>query len=389
MTVLSGLDTPGLIALLTLCLSVGVATFWALGVWCWIRQKRPVSGGSPTISIIVAARNEESLVSECIRSLIRQDYPKDRLEIILVDDHSSDLTLEVMRSAAQDSSIRCQVLSAPECPFGMGPKKSAIMHGIANSTAEILLFTDADCRVSPRWARGIASCFDDSIGAVTGAMLPRNSAGFQRSLHTFERYLVHYTSASAIGWNSPASACGGNFAYRRSVYNELGGIAHPQVPAGDDDLMIQAISQKGWKTDFARGSDTVVSEDRTPGLSERIHASSRHQSTTAFYPFHWRLIFAISIASSILTALCIILTCLGVVQWQVLIAILVSRLALDLPMVIAFLKELGLRASATGLIAGEILLPFYLTIRPLSMLMPKYLWHSRTHQTKIGTNEIH
>lgn len=387
MTVLSGLDTPSWITLLTLCLSVSVATFWALGVWRWIRQKRHETRGSPTVSVIVAARNEESLVGECIKSLISQDYPTDRLEIILVDDHSSDRTVEVMRSAVQDSPMPCRVLYAPDCPFGMGPKKNAIMHGIANSTAEILLFTDADCRVSPRWVRGIVSCLGDSIGAVTGAMLPDNSSGFQRSLHTFERYLVHYTSASAIGWNSPASACGGNFAYRRSVYDNLGGIVYPQVAAGDDDLMIQAISRKGWKTDFARGSDTVVSEVRTPEFAERIHASSRHQSTTTFYPFHWRMIFAISIFSSVLTVLCIILACLGVVQWQVLVAIFVSRLALDIPMIIAFLRELGLRASVTGLIAGEILLPFYLTIRPLSMLMPKYLWHSRTHQTKTGTNK--
>jgi hypothetical protein len=369
------------IALLGLALTAGTAALWALGIVKWALTRAHAGEQEPFVSVIVAARNEEDTISECLKSLLAQDYSRGRFEIVVVDDHSTDTTYHTAQEAVAGCRTRVSVLRAPLCPSGIGPKKNALAFGIEHSRGELLLFTDADCRVSPRWIRSMVKQYDAGTGAVAGAVLPRRESGPGGTLSWMERFLVHYAAASAMGWGSPASANGGNLSYRRAAYDKLGGLAYMEVASGDDDLMVQALARAGWQVRFASGRDSVVTEDRISSAALRIQAAVRHQSTIAFYPWHWRLAFVISIACGALTVFTVIAAASDLVSWWFVLALIGTRSVIEIPAAKLFAGKLGLRLTMLRLIAGEILLPVYLLLRSMAALMTRYTWHNRSHQS--------
>ena len=163
---------------------------WALGIVLWSKSGSARNTALPTVTVIVAARNEEDFINRCLNSLLLLDYPAGRLQIRIVDDHSADRTRKVAEACAAQASMDVRVLQAPPCPAGIGPKKHALRHGIENSTGEILLFTDADCTVQSGWARALVAAYGERTGAVASAVLPGRDAGLPKRLYRLERLLV-------------------------------------------------------------------------------------------------------------------------------------------------------------------------------------------------------
>lgn len=374
------------LALLTV--AAAVSLFWALGVIRWAAQKGRHSGGLPHISVIVAGRNEEQHIGVCLAALVNLDYDLDKLDVIFVDDHSTDGTRAVAENVAAGCNGILTVLDAPICPAGMGPKKNAIAHGVAHARGEILLLTDADCLVKPGWARSVMSCYSSATGAVTGPVFPPYEPGFVNLLSRLERIFISYTSASAIGWGHPASASGGNFSYRREAFDQLGGIAFSEVASGDDDLMAQAIASRGWKVDYARGADAVVEHLRQPSLRQQINATIRHQSTTRYYPLGWRLVYFVSILSSVGVVAAIIAPLFVKELLPLLAAALGSRLLAEGVAVRTFCRQCQVRLSLIGFLVAEVCLPAYLLTRAGLSLFPSYSWQARTHHRTASAADV-
>jgi len=361
--------------------------FWALGIILWLRQKLTPNGAQPSLSIIVAGRNEEHYVVRCLSALTALDYPSGKLELIFVDDHSTDRTRALADAMSLEHPGLLSVIGAPECPREVGPKKNALAAGISRARGEILLFTDADCVVKPGWARAMVSQYDQTTGAVTGPVFPplgRNAGTF---LVRLERALISYSSASAIGWGHPASASGGNFSYRREAFDRLGGIAHSQAASGDDDLMAQAIARDGWAVRYACGPDTVVEHLRLPTMRQELNATIRHQSTTKYYPAGWRIIYAATLAANIL------LFAAGFVSWvfPVLLPLLyggvIVRVLIEGLIARAFCARYDVRLSLADILVAELFLPFYLMARAVLSVFPSFSWHTRTHRTDAAASE--
>src|SRR5690606_8705269 len=96
------------------------------------------------ISIVVAVRNEEKNIASLLESLIKQDYPKHQYEVILVDDHSTDGTIELLKNLSSPP-LNLIIL---QLPVGVTSKKSAISSGINTASGELIVTTDADCTMA-------------------------------------------------------------------------------------------------------------------------------------------------------------------------------------------------------------------------------------------------
>lgn len=353
---------------------------WWLGIVRW-RIKKTASASAeclPFVSVIVAGKNEEDYIGDCLKSIVKSDYPSDSLELVFVDDHSADKTLQIAEATVADSIIKAVILSAPDEPRHMGSKKRALAHAVAHAQGEILLFTDADNRVPSGWLRAMAVCFHAETGAVLGAAIPQSGGSLGAFLYRLERIMVALTSAAPIGWGLPGSACGQNLSLRKSAFEEIGGHAHSVIPSGDDDLTVQAMARSGWKVAFAGSPHSVVFDARQPSLRSHRHATTRHQSVTRFYPVQWRLLYAFSILSGLLLTawLCFGISVgnLSATFWY----ILGTKLLIDSSTLIIFTKRLAVRISIGDLIAAHILLPVYQIVRPLFSLRTGYRWRSET-----------
>ncbi|MFH1942915.1 MAG: glycosyltransferase [bacterium] len=208
-----------------------------------------------TVSVIVAARNEEDTIARLLADLSAQTYPKDRFEIIVVNDHSEDCTADIVRRFA-DKDSRIQLLNSETAEHGLTPKKNALHLGIRKSRGEIILTTDADCRVLPTWIESMVSYFTPDVGMVVGfSQLSRR--GDRQSLFQKIQAVDFLTLMAAAqgslnsGW--PLAASGQNLAYRRQAFDQVGGFSRiGHRVSGDDILLLQLVHKKTfWKIRFA------------------------------------------------------------------------------------------------------------------------------------------
>src|SRR5690606_29084313 len=116
--------------------------------FCWKKipvYKKALQNASTKISVLIAARNEEKIIGNLLTSLRHQTYPKEFFEIIVVDDHSTDKTADVVKRFEEVKllQLREQVSNS----F----KKKAIETGIKHATGDLVVTTDADCTPGKEW----------------------------------------------------------------------------------------------------------------------------------------------------------------------------------------------------------------------------------------------
>lgn len=236
------------------------------------------------ISVIVCAKNEEENVAQFIPILAAQDYPN--FEIVLIDDASSDGTLDIFEEfEKQYSNIRLVKVANNEAFWGN--KKYALTLGIKAARKEYLLFTDADCfPTSKDWITAMSSQFTMQKTIVLGyGKYERISGSFLNKLIRFETLLtaVQYFSWAKIG--RPYMGVGRNLAYKREeFFNVNGFIEHMKIRSGDDDLFInQAANKKNTAIMYAAESFTQSTPKKTYG--SWLRQKRRHIATASHYKF--------------------------------------------------------------------------------------------------------
>lgn len=203
---------------------------------------RKTPGYEPTVSIIVAARNEEERIEQCLASLMCLEYPRDKIEIIVVDDRSTDHTSEIIRRFSEQHDAVKTARTQPERGTLRG-KMNAVALGISLSHGEILMFTDADCSVPPGWIRETVQSFDAETGIVGGFTLLEATGVFGGMQALDWIYLFGLASGTA-GLNIPLTAIGNNLSVRRSAYDATGGYEAIPFSVTEDYALVQAILQK-------------------------------------------------------------------------------------------------------------------------------------------------
>lgn len=258
------------------------------------------SNVQPPISVVIAARNEESNIGNCLQSIIRQNYPAERFEMIVVDDRSTDETAAIVTNYhSAHSSVR--LVRVENTSSELPPKKNALNEGIRQSRFDILAFTDADCVASQDWLSCLAREFTPDVGVVAGySPMEQYFPGtlFARWADSFLRYLEVKNSvgaAAATGLRASYLCTGRNLAYRKSVFSEVGGFEKIRHSiSGDDDLFIQLVQQKTrWNIRYMLSTKSYV--ETKPPLTVRafVNQRKRHFSAAKYYTARMKLIFGL------------------------------------------------------------------------------------------------
>ncbi len=234
------------------------------------------------ISVIVCAKNEEDNVKNFIPLLLEQNYYD--FEIVLIDDASSDDTLEVFEAyEKQHSNVKLVKVENNEAFWGN--KKYALTLGIKAAKNEYLLFTDADCYPSSKdWILNMSSQFTMHNTIILGYGAYEKIAGsFINKIIRFETLLTatQYLSWAKIG--KPYMGVGRNLAYKREEFFKVNGfIDHMKIRSGDDDLFVnQAASKANTAVCFLPESFTY-SKPKT-SFKEWFTQKRRHISTAKNY----------------------------------------------------------------------------------------------------------
>ena len=213
-------------------------------------RRRPGSAlVRPFISVVVAARNEEARIADCLSGLAIQDYPD--YEVVVVDDGSTDSTGALIAGwVEKDPRFKMVQMS------GDGSKKAALTAGIKEATGDVLATTDADCSVGRGWLRGLAAYLDNDVGMVIGFSQigrPGETLGVRGGYEAVDFLNLMACIWGSSGWRHPMAASGQNLLFRRTAYEEVGGyekVMHRV--SGDDVLLMQMIrTATQWRIAFA------------------------------------------------------------------------------------------------------------------------------------------
>lgn len=232
-------------------------------------RPRPIAGdrSTPSVSVIVAAHDEATHIADRLDNLAAQDYPAERLEVVVASDGSTDGTPEIV--AGRDS---VRVLDLPRVG-----KPAALNAAVGAASGEILVFTDANTVFDSNAVRALTEPFaDPSVGGVAGDQryLPGDDSAGERSHWALDRVLKHAESASG----NAVSATGAIYAIRRALYD-------PVPPGVTDDFYISTgVVSRGYRLVFAPAAiawERVAAGDRreyarkvriiTQGLTALLH----------------------------------------------------------------------------------------------------------------------
>ena len=275
--------------IILICLFVFGLFYLMIGVLLFRGIHRLHTGkaaGSPRVSIVLAARNEEENIGACLDTLLSQTYPENKIEIIVVNDRSEDRTAEQIQNRMQKHP-NIKRIDIETLHPDMAPKKFALQQGIAKAQGEIIFTTDADCRPQPQWIASMLPYFEPDVALVAGYS-PLTAEASPSLLHTFislESLGLASVMAGSIGAGFPLTCSGRNLAYRKSVFEEIGGfekIGH--FVSGDDDLFLHLITQRtGYQVRFASDPASVVPSRPAGNFREFSNQRTRHASKGFHY----------------------------------------------------------------------------------------------------------
>jgi len=276
------------------------------------------------VSVLVCAKNEEENIKTLIPLLLEQNYPQ--FEIVLIDDASSDNTLEIFEEFEKlHSNIKLVKVENNEAFWGN--KKYALTLGIKAAKHEYLLFTDADCVPSSNnWIANMSSQFTVEKTIVLGyGAYEKIGGSFLNKIIRFETLLtaMQYFSWAKLG--KPYMGIGRNLAYKREEFFKVRGFMdHMKIRSGDDDLFINQAAEKKNTTICFLPDSFTYSKPKT-SFKEWFTQKRRHVSTAKHYKLFDRNQLGLFYVSQLLFLLLSIILLAFQFQWIAVVSMIGFR----------------------------------------------------------------
>ncbi|MBK8485389.1 MAG: glycosyltransferase [Saprospiraceae bacterium] len=213
--------------------------------WKKIQPPGPTnSGTNPFVSIVIAARNEEATILDCITSCLKQNYPAHLFEVIVVDDQSEDDTYEILETI-EDPKFVMMRLGVYKRTTIKGSKKKAIAYGINHAKGEIICTTDADGIVPENWVLSMVSYFNHQkiklVSGPVGIMQSNNFLNYFQALDFSGNGLIN---AAGLRSKIHHLCNAANLAYRKHIFLEEDAFENNyNIPSGDDVFLIHKIKE--------------------------------------------------------------------------------------------------------------------------------------------------
>lgn len=217
-----------------------------MNIYYW--RKLPIFVNYPIdnqhfFSIIISVRNEENSIYDCIESLLNQNYPNDKFEIIVVNDFSTDQTIEILQKFLEPNLMILNLSDFIPANYNGGFKKKAIEIGINKSKGNWIITTDGDVVASENWLMTInAFIQSNNTKLITGPVL------FEVNKSSLERFqALDFTgmmliTAAGYAQEKPLLCNGANLTFNKSVFYEVGGYSgNEHIPSGDDLFLLEKI----------------------------------------------------------------------------------------------------------------------------------------------------
>ena len=279
---------------ITLLLFIGYGIVMTMAALAWKKMQRFTirSAVDDSVSIIIAARNEEKYISRCLASLLEQDYPLDKREIIVVDDQSDDRTADMVNSFSNRGVKLLQIKAGEK-----GGKKAALSKGIAAAQHGIIVATDADCVFPPSWLKSLVGFRKEQDAAFVAApVVYRKENNFLERFQSLDFMALQSITAVAVTRNWFNMCNGANLLYTKEAFEKVRGFEGIDgIPTGDDMLLMEKIAAAyPGKVAYCHSKEALVQTEPMNSwqsfLQQRIRWASK---STAYQSLSIKLVLLI------------------------------------------------------------------------------------------------
>jgi cellulose synthase/poly-beta-1,6-N-acetylglucosamine synthase-like glycosyltransferase len=249
-----------MILLSSLLLLYALLVLVSTGIWLKMKSENN-SSEKPWVTAIVVVRNEAENIQNLLNSLKTQSYPY--LEVLLVDDHSTDHTLALANEIAWEG---LHILSLPQA--NSAPKKEGITFAIQKAKGEYIFTTDGDCTLPPRLIETYVK-FIGNKHFLSGPVTFKKSNQLWENIQTVEFASLLGSAAAAMALGSPIMCSAANLFYRKQTFLEVGGYSdNLNLASGDDEFLMNKIHKSfPGSTSFVKDTNCIVETEASPTLS--------------------------------------------------------------------------------------------------------------------------
>lgn len=295
-----------ILSILSILIVITIFTNFLLIGW-WLLNFRGESAAAqseyPRMAVLLAVRNEEKRLENCLNGLLALHYPADKLRIWVGNDASEDATLAIaQRYAIQDA--RVQVVDAG-APLGKARAKANVLAHLAQANAhsetpaDLLLITDADMTLQPQWAEGMLRSWqtgkERTVGVVTGITWVAGRtpwAVWQRIDWLFALGMVKVVS----DWGVPVATMGNNMMLYRLAYEATGGYENLPFSITEDFQIFHEVMKYNYDFQNVIHPDVMLKTQPMPTLSELLEQRKRWMQGAVRLP--WPLVTILSLQAA-------------------------------------------------------------------------------------------
>lgn len=384
------------ILLLLLFLLYVSLTLWLSYHW----QRMPFflpSAGFTTgakVSLIIPVRNEAGNILSLLQDLDAQEWEIGRLctpdvfEVIVVNDHSEDDTEALVNSfRPKHFALHLLKLYTPS-GFSGSHKKLAISQAVAHASGEIIMTTDGDCRVGPRW---IISMRQALLGKkavmLSGPVTFYQEASPFEKLQTIEFASLVGTGAACMAAGKPNMCNGANLVFLKSAFVEVNGYeGSMHIPSGDDEFLLQKLKARyPGRIFFLKCAEAVVRTKPQPDLRSFYHQRKRwagkwklHKNPLTallalfIFTFHLMLLLGAGMALA------------GRLDFRLMAALLLAKAVAELLLIFPVLRLMHKKLSMLNFLLLQLIYSAYAVFFGIVANFGGYRWKSRSysHKTK-------
>jgi cellulose synthase/poly-beta-1,6-N-acetylglucosamine synthase-like glycosyltransferase len=373
--------------ILFLCYSALIAAI-TIGWWKLKVFENGVPPPEVKISVIVAVRNEASTIQALLASLLNQDYPSEWFEILIVDDHSTDVTAELGKEFiarhAGPKNIRFVSLKGEK----ESGKKSAIHKGIQSSTGELIVITDADCTSGVHWISTMAAFYQKhKPQMILGPVRMTNDGSFFGKLQTLEFISLISSAAGSCSAGFPILANGANIGFTRKAYESCGGFAGNMLyPSGDDMFLMLSIKKEfGPKSIlFLRSAEAIVDPPAVQRLKPFVQQRMRWVSKSRGYTDPWLIAASVVVLlTNVWLVGMLFLALISPVYIGLFLVLYFFKMLADLPLMLGYSRFQRSVSLFWMFPFMELLNAVYTSVIGIAGNLGKYEWKGRRSATDL------
>lgn len=357
-------------------------------LWGW--KRTPVvpmypSRGKTSVSVIIAARNEEKNIALLIELLAAQDYPQNLVEFIIIDDHSEDRTWDLLQEKTKDKcNFKIYQLAdyLEPSPILVAYKKAAISSGIKKSTGSLIVSTDADCKMLQSWLRQIVGQFENNdLVLSTGPVLFEPGTSFIEKFQFLDMCGMMIVTAASIRYRLSPMSNGANLAYTKSVFEQVKGFKSiDQIASGDDILLMEKIwKQYPHKIAYLKSPEAIIRTAAATTLKDFYYQRIRWTSKSSAYKDNKiKIILILIYIFNLLILITSFLTIAGIVPLhQVFIISWTIKILADFSILYAATSFFGRRKILWLFLPAQLFHIFYIIIIGFLGNISGFMWKGR------------